>query len=48
MDRDTNLDALHDQVYELIETFDKVLEMYMANMNENHYYLEQPMPLPEK
>ena len=31
MDRDTKLDALYDQLYELIETFDKVLEMYMAH-----------------
>ena len=48
MDRDTKLDALYDQLYELIETFDKVLEMYMANMNANDDYLEQPMPLPEQ
>ena len=40
MDRDTKLDVLYDQLYELIETFDKVLEMYMANMNANEDDLE--------
>ena len=47
MDRDTKYDALYDQLNELIETFGRVLEMYMANLNVNDDYLEQPMPLPE-
>ena len=46
MDRDTKYDALYDQLNELTETFGKVLEMYMANMNANDDYLEQPMLLP--
>ena len=48
MDRDTKYDALYDQLNEIIETFGKVLEMYMANLNANEDYLEHPMHLPEK
>ena len=48
MDRDTKYDALYNQLNELTETFGKVLEMYMANLNANDDYFEQPMPLPEQ
>ena len=48
MDRDTKYDALYDQLNGIAETFGKVLEMYMANLNANDDYLEHPMPLPEQ
>ena len=47
MDRDTKYDALCNQWNELTETFGKVLEIYMANLNANEDYLEQPMHFPE-
>ena len=40
MDRDTKYDALYDQLCEITETFGKVLEMYVANLNVNEDYLE--------
>ena len=48
MDRGTKYDALYNQLNELIEMFGKVLEMYMANLNANDDYFEQPMHLPEQ
>ena len=48
MHRDPKYDALEDQLYELTETFGKVLEMFMASLNANDDYLERPMPLPEQ
>ena len=46
MDRDTKLDTLCDQLNGIVDMFGKVLEMYMANLNANDYYLEHPMHSP--
>ena len=40
MDRDTKIDTFYDQLNGIADMFGKVLEMYMANLNENDDYLE--------
>ena len=48
MDRDTKYAALYNKVCRITEMFGKVLETYMADMNADDDYLEQPMSSSEQ